>query len=125
MSVPDMLRGPLALQALWRDERELLDKLEHGGLPLPVAGWLALCRGDREEAMEVYRQLVSQYRKATRKRRLYLPPLTSVMAALTLLTRDEPSHTATLSEVTRHAIDEGFGAGWSLLQARFRYPCRR
>lgn len=119
-SVPDMLRGPLALQALWRDERELLDKLEHGGLPLPVAGWLALCRGDREEAMEVYRQLVSQYRKATRKRRLYLPPLTSIMAALTLLTSDEPAHATTLSEVTRHAVDEGFGAGWSLLQDLLR-----
>lgn len=119
-SIPDILRGPLAQQALWRDERELLDKLEQGGLPLPVAGWLALCRGDREEAMEVYRQLVSQYRKATRKRRLYLPPLTSVMVALTLLTRDEPSHTATLSEVTRHAVDEGFGAGWSLLQDLLR-----
>lgn len=114
-SVPDMLRGPLALQALWRDERELLNKLEGEGLPLSVAGWIALCRGDREEAMEVYRQLVSQYRKTTRKRRLYLPPLTSIMAALTLLSRHEASHMTTLREVTRHAVDEGFGAGWSLL----------
>lgn len=119
-SVPDMLRGPLALQALWRDERERLNKLEGEGLPLPVAGWVALCRGDREGAMEIYRQMVSQYRKATRKRRLYLPPLTSIMAALTLLTRDEPSHTATLREVARHAVDEGFGAGWSLLQDLLR-----
>lgn len=119
-TVPDMLRGPLAQQALWRDERERLNKLEGEGLPLPVAGWISLCRGDREEAMGVYRQLVSQYRKATRKRRLYLPPLTSIMAALTLLTRDEPSHTATLREVARHAIDEGFGAGWSLLQDLLR-----
>jgi SNF2 family DNA or RNA helicase len=118
--VPDMLRGPLALQALWRDERELLNKLEHDGLPLPVAGWISLCRGDREGAMEVYRQLVSQYRKATRKRQLYLPPLTSIMAALTLLTRDEPSYTATLRDITRHAVDEGFGAGWSLLQDLLR-----
>jgi len=119
-SVPDMLRGPLALQALWRDEREVLSKLEGGGLPLPVAGWISLCHGDRDGAMEVYRQLVSQYRKTTRKRRLYLPPLTSVMVALTLLTRDEPSHATTLSEVTRHAVDEGFGAGWSLLQDLLR-----
>lgn len=119
-SVPDVLLGPLALQALWRDERELLDKLARNGLPLPVAGWIALCRGDREGAMEVYRQLASQYRKVTRKRRLYLPPLTSIMAALTLLTRDEPSHMTTLREVTRHAVDEGFGTGWSLLQELLR-----
>ena len=113
--IPDMLRGPLALQALWRDERDLLNKLESGNLPLPVAGWIALCRGDREAAMEVYRQLVSQYRKATRKRRLHLPPLTSIMAALTLLTSDESPHTATLHELTLHAVEESFGFGWLLL----------
>jgi hypothetical protein len=55
--------------------------------------------------MEVYRQLVSQYRKATRKRRLHLPPLTSIMAALTLLTSDESPHTATLHELTLHAVE--------------------
>ena len=31
--IPDMLRGPLVLQALWRDERDLLNKLESGNLP--------------------------------------------------------------------------------------------
>lgn len=119
--VPDALCGPLALQALWRDERELLDKLEKNGALSPaVTGWAALYRGDREGAMEAYRQLVSQYRKTTRKRKLHLPPLQSVMAALMLLTRDEPEHTLTLRELTLHAIDEGFGIGWSLLSGLLR-----
>ncbi|MGX5056531.1 hypothetical protein ACWKX9_23210 [Enterobacter asburiae] len=119
--VPDALCGPMALQALWRDERELLDKLEKTGALSPVVtGWTALYRGDREGAMEAYRQMVGQYRKTTRKRKLHLPPLQSVMAALMLLTRDEPEHTLTLRELTLHAIDEGFGIGWSLLSGLLR-----
>nr|WP_307803485.1 DEAD/DEAH box helicase [Rahnella sp. ChDrAdgB13] len=115
--IPDILCGPLALQALWRDERMLLDKLKAGGsLPLSVTGWAALCRGNREEAMDAYRQMVVQYRKVTRKRKLHLPPMLAMMAALTLLTREEPAHAATLSELTHYAVDEGFGIGWTLLK---------
>lgn len=73
-SIPSVLRGPLALHALWRDDRTRLERLTaEGNLPLTVTGWIVLCRGDREGAMDAYRQLVSQYRKATRKRKLHLP----------------------------------------------------
>lgn len=120
-SIPSVLRGPLALHALWRDDRVRLEKLtSEGDLPLVVTGWIALCRGDREGAMDAYRQLISQYRKATRKRKLHLPPLSAMMTALTLLNQDEPAHATTLIELTRYAVDEGFGIGWSLLQGLLR-----
>ncbi|MFJ2456834.1 DEAD/DEAH box helicase [Pseudomonas protegens] len=115
-TIPTVLRGPLVLQALWRDDRARLDRLTaEGNLPLIVAGWMALCRGDRESAMDAYQQLVSHYRKATGKRKLRLQPLPSIMAALTLLARDEPAHATALAELTRHAVNERFGAVWVLL----------
>ncbi len=39
-----------------------------------------------------------------------------MMAALTLLANHEPAYTATLRELAHHAIEEGFGSGWVLLQ---------
>lgn len=91
-----------------------------GDLPLVVTGWISLCRGDREGAMDAYRQLVSQYRKATRKRKLHLPPLSAMMTVMTLLKQDEPVHATTVIELTRYAVDKGFGIKWSLLQGLLR-----
>ncbi|KAF1011527.1 MAG: RNA polymerase-associated protein RapA [Pseudomonas fluorescens] len=118
--IPEVMRGPMALQALWRDERGLLDKLAGDSLPLSVTGWTALCRGDKEGAMAVYLQLATEYRKATRKRKLQLPPLPAMMVALTLLTREEPAHARALSDLTRYAVDEGFGIAWVLLKGLLR-----
>lgn len=39
-----------------------------------------------------------------------------MMAALTLLANHEPAYTTTLRELAHHAIEEGFGSGWILLQ---------
>ncbi|OCN20739.1 serine/threonine protein kinase [Serratia marcescens] len=111
------LREPLALQALWRGDHNRLDQIRgEGELPPTVTGWIALSRGQKDAALDAYRRLVSQYRKATRKRKLHLPPLPSMMAALTLLANHEPAYTATLRELAHHAIEEGFGSGWVLLQ---------
>lgn len=120
-TIPDVLRGPLALQALLRDERVLLDKLSSDSLPLSTTGWTALWRGDKEGAMAVYLQLATQYRKAMRKLQLPpLPPLPAMMVALTLLTREEPAHARALSDLTRYAVDEGFGIAWVLLKSLIR-----
>jgi superfamily II DNA or RNA helicase len=116
-TTPPALREPLALQALWRGDHNRLDQIKgEGELPPTVTGWIALSRGQKDAALEAYRQLISQYRKATRKRKLHLPPLPSMMAALTLLANHEPAHTPTLRELAHHAIEEGFGSGWVLLQ---------
>lgn len=111
-TTPPALREPLALQALWRGDHNRLDQIRgEGELPPTVTGWIALSRGQKDAALEAYRLLVSQYRKATRKRKLHLPPLPSMMAALTLLANHEPAYTATLRELAHHAIEEGFGSG--------------
>jgi hypothetical protein len=86
----------LRVQALWRGDQGRLDQIAgEGELPPTVTGWIALCRGQKDAVLEAYRLLVSQYRKATRKRKLYLPPLPSMMVALTLLANHEPAYTRT------------------------------
>lgn len=119
-AIPAVLQAPLALQALWRDDRVMLDRLAGENLPASVSGWMALCRGDLAGAMEAYRQCAAEYRKATRKRKLYLAPMPAMMVALTLITREEPAHAATLKELAHHGADHGFGAGWSVLQDLLR-----
>ncbi|MFV1476532.1 hypothetical protein [Serratia marcescens] len=119
-AIPAVLQAPLALQALWRDDRVMLDRLAGENLPASVSGWMALCRGDLAGAMEAYRQCAAEYRKATRKRKLYLAPMPAMMAALTLITREEPAHAATLKELAHHGADHGFGAGWRVLQDLLR-----
>ncbi|MBB1585164.1 ATP-dependent helicase, partial [Serratia sp. OS31] len=107
-TTPPALREPLALQVLWRGDHNRLDQIRgEGELPPTVTGWIALSRGQKDAALDAYRLLVSQYRKATRKRKLHLPPLPSMMAALTLLANHEPAYTATLRELAHHAIEEG------------------
>ncbi|KGT91289.1 serine/threonine protein kinase [Erwinia typographi] len=116
-TTPSALREPLALQAIWRDDRDRLERIVgEGELPPAVTGWAALCQGDREAALEAYRLLVSQYRRATRKRRLLLPPLPAMMTALTLLAGHQPEYTPTLRELAQYAVREGGGSGWVLLQ---------
>lgn len=116
-AIQEVLAGPLAFQALLRDDRELLNTLTSANnLPFSVIGWIALFQGNKEKAMETCRQLMGQYRKTTRKRKLNLPPLPAMMVALTLLTQEEPEHVKTLNSLTRYSVDQGFGAGWVLLQ---------
>ncbi|STW38645.1 Uncharacterised protein [Klebsiella pneumoniae] len=58
------LREPLALQALWRGDQGRLDQIAgEGELSPTVTGWMALCRGQKDTALEAYRLLVSQYRQ--------------------------------------------------------------
>ncbi|MDU4001566.1 DEAD/DEAH box helicase [Pluralibacter gergoviae] len=118
--IAELLHGPLALQALLRNDRELLTHLTANGLPLSVAGWFCLYRGDPAGATEVHRQLLGQYRKITRSRQLHLPPLASVRVALTLLPSDKPADIKTLREVTRQAVAGGFGGEWSILEGLLR-----
>jgi hypothetical protein len=96
-ATPSALREPLAMQALWRGDLGRLERMTgEGELPPTVTGWMALCRGQKDAALGAYRLLVSQHRKATRKRKLHLPPLLAMMAALTLLANHEPAYTSTL-----------------------------
>ncbi|RYM64419.1 hypothetical protein BSQ98_10160 [Serratia liquefaciens] len=90
-TTPPALREPLALQALWRDDQDRLDQIAgEGELPPTVTGWMALCRGQKDAALEAYRQLVSQYRKATRKRKLHLPPLPALVGHPAVFWQDAP-----------------------------------
>ena len=118
--VPAVLHGPLALQALLRNDSELLTLLSAKGLPPSAAGWLHLYRGELAGAMDALRQQLAQYRKSTRSRNLYLSPLASVRVALTLLPSDKPADITVLREVTRQAIAGGFGSEWPIIEGLLR-----
>ncbi|WP_336777442.1 DEAD/DEAH box helicase [Pantoea sp. USHLN256] len=116
-NIPGMMIDALALEALWRDDRDFL-KTE---LPYAAQCWLALYQGETQSAMQAWQLLVKQLRKLTGKRKLQLPPELAILAAITLFSRTEPQQPTELLELTEQSKNDNI-AWWlfeGLITKRF------
>ncbi|MDR6711713.1 hypothetical protein J2W83_001307 [Pseudomonas hunanensis] len=103
----------LMLQGLWRGDWAVLQ--QYGAQELTGQTVQLMLRGQVGETLQLLRAWLTSQRKATKKRKIDLPPIVNELYCLALIAENDPSQHAALKQAITLGSKQNYGNAYALL----------